>query len=153
MTTQNKRISRGLFRTTPEDGAQVAELADALIPGGRGFAQQLLRAKKDVLQGISHLVEAQINELEQIDSAIQDMAQRPPAPPAQAAVSRPAMRGSVFEEAMQKVLDMLLSRKSKSAFRQAIPVSSKPSDERVSPASGSGADGSGPTSPEKISIS
>jgi hypothetical protein len=128
MTTQNKRISRGLFRTTPEDGAQVAELADALIPGGRGFAQQ-------------------------IDSAIQDMAQRPPAPPAQAAVSRPAMRGPVFEEAMQKVLDMLLSRKSKSAFRQAIPVSSKPSDERVSPASGSGADGSGPTSPEKISIS
>nr|CAQ34924.1 TPA: hypothetical protein [Stigmatella aurantiaca DW4/3-1] len=47
-------------------------MAEALVPGGRGFVQQLFRAKKDLLKGISHLIEAEINELDQIDTAIKD---------------------------------------------------------------------------------
>ncbi|MBU8897890.1 hypothetical protein DRW03_28475 [Corallococcus sp. H22C18031201] len=74
MTSQNKRLPKGFFRleTQPEEGAQVAGFVDAVIPGGRGFVQQLYRAKRDFLQGVSHLLDAQIHELEHIDTAIQD---------------------------------------------------------------------------------
>ncbi|NVJ21064.1 MULTISPECIES: hypothetical protein [Myxococcus] len=73
MTWQKKRLPKGFFRleTQPEEGAKVAEVVDAVIPGGKGFIQQLFRAKRDVLQAVSHLLQAQIHELEHIDSAIQ----------------------------------------------------------------------------------
>ncbi|GEN10595.1 hypothetical protein SAMN05443572_103234 [Myxococcus fulvus] len=72
MVWQNRRLPKDFFRleTQPEEGARVAEVVDAVIPGGKGFIQQLFRAKKDVLQGVSHLLQAQIHELEHIDSAI-----------------------------------------------------------------------------------
>ncbi|EPX55245.1 hypothetical protein D187_009452 [Cystobacter fuscus DSM 2262] len=77
-----------MFRTAPENGAQVADFAEAVIPGGRGFVQQLFRARKDLLKGVSHLIDAQINELEHIDAAIQDESRR--SPPASASGPAPA---------------------------------------------------------------
>ncbi|MFY2563664.1 hypothetical protein ACN469_39080 [Corallococcus terminator] len=73
MAWQKKSLPKGFFRfeTQPEEGAKVAEVVDAVVPGGRGFVQQLFRAKRDLLQGFSHLLQAQIHELEHIDSAIQ----------------------------------------------------------------------------------
>ncbi|MDC0708169.1 hypothetical protein POL68_06780 [Stigmatella sp. ncwal1] len=74
MSWHNVRFPQGFFRITalPEEGAQVADVAEALVPGGRGFVQQLFRAKKDLLKGISHLIEAEINELDKIDTALAD---------------------------------------------------------------------------------
>ncbi|MCP3102828.1 hypothetical protein LZ198_28520 [Myxococcus sp. K15C18031901] len=74
MTWNDRRLPRGFFRleTQPEEGARIADVVDAVIPGGKGFVQQLFRAKKDVLQAFSHLLQAQVRELENIDTAIQD---------------------------------------------------------------------------------
>ncbi len=156
MSMQNKGLPSGPFRTAPENGAKLAEFANTLIPGGRGFVQQLFRAKKEVLQGISHLVEAQIDELEHIDSTIQDWARQPPAPPTQGAASRPSTRVMSMGEIMQKAADMFLAKKPKSAARQAIPAANKPSEMRAPPASaGSSGNSPGPATeaPEKIAIS
>jgi hypothetical protein len=118
MSSQNSRYSKGLFRTMPEQGAQVADLAETLIPGGRGFVQQLFRAKKDFLQGVSHLIDAQIHELEGIDSAISDESRRPPPPPPPPQgmgmgmgmgmkMPRPSMPGMSMGEVLKKAGEML----------------------------------------------
>ncbi|MCE9672541.1 hypothetical protein LY474_32510 [Myxococcus stipitatus] len=74
MTSNDRRLPRGFFRleTQPEEGARIADIVDAVIPGGKGFVQQLFRAKKDVLQAFTHLLQAQVRELEDIDTAIKD---------------------------------------------------------------------------------
>ncbi|WP_426752685.1 hypothetical protein [Myxococcus sp. Y35] len=141
MSTQDGRYPKGAFGSSPVYAARFAELTNAVIPGGRGFVQQLFRAKQEALKGVAHLVEAQIQELEHIDSAIEDRAKQPPAPPAAApsAASHPPKPVMSLGEVFQKASDLFLSKRPKSATGATIPgVCARPSDRRAPPAASGG---------------
>jgi hypothetical protein len=143
MSTQNSRFSKGLFQTMPEDGAQIADLAETLVPGGRGFVQQMFRAKKDLLKGVSHLLDAQIRELDGIDSAIADEARRrPPAPPPPSPTTphRPVTPGLSMGEVLKRAGEMLFwkpksshSYSNPASARQYMPESLRPSTPASAP--------------------
>ncbi|WPB81672.1 hypothetical protein KYC5002_21460 [Archangium violaceum] len=171
MSSQNKGYSSGMFRTEPENGAQVADFAEAVVPGGRGFVQQLFRAKKDFLKGVSHLIDAQISELEHIDTAIQDESRR--GPPASVTASGPAsaahmrapqgrsyMRIWSLGEIVDKAKEALYEKstgarppESQGAARPFMPAPPNPSVVAAPSASGgSPGEVASPKPPEKIII-
>jgi hypothetical protein len=153
MSSQNKRFSRGLFRTKPEDGALLADVAEALVPGGRGFVQQLFRAKRDILKGVSHLIEAQLDELEHIDSAIQDKSRRDSAPPAPKMSSRSPIPVMSLGEIMQKAGEVFTG-KLRVSPGPVTPPPAKQSEAATPPASAATAgERPKPEAPEKIAIS
>ncbi|AKQ65684.1 hypothetical protein A176_002596 [Myxococcus hansupus] len=130
--------------------ARIADLTNAVIPGGREFVQQLFRAKQEALKGVAHLVDAQIQELAHIDSAIDDRAKQPPvqpAPHAQAA-SRPPKPVMSLGEAFQKASDLFMSKRPKSASGATIPAAcARPSDRRAPPSA------SAPVAPAECPVS
>ncbi|ATB40496.1 hypothetical protein CYFUS_005945 [Cystobacter fuscus] len=167
MSSQNKGYSRGMFRAAPEDGAQLADFAEVVVPGGRGFVQHLFRAKKDFLKGVSHLLDAQINELEHIDAAIQDESRR--SPPASASGPAPAarmgahmgahkprsyMRVMSFGEIMDKAKEVLYAKSTGATPPAVVPEPPKPSTAAAPPAppASEGTPGEAAKPPEKIII-
>lgn len=140
MSTQDGRHPQGAFGNSPEYAARIAELTNAVVPGGRGFVQQLFRAKQEALKGVAHLLDAQLQELEHIDAAIEDRAKRPPAPPPPAA-SQPPKPVMSLREVLQKAGDLFMSKRPKGAASATIPAAcARPSDRRAplpsAPASG-----------------
>jgi hypothetical protein len=55
-----------------DESLHAADLAEQIIPGGAGVVQGLIRAKREALKGVSELIDANIRELEGLDSAIGD---------------------------------------------------------------------------------
>ncbi|AGC47281.1 hypothetical protein MYSTI_06008 [Myxococcus stipitatus DSM 14675] len=164
MTRQKQRLPKDFFRfeTQPEEGAKVAEVVDSVIPGGRGFIQQLFRAKRDVLQGVSHLLQAQIRELEHIDMAIQG---EPRPGPGRASSSSGAEgplspRMMTIKQMMQEATSRLRASAGGSTTEPPasetphIPGHPMPAATASPPRSTEGGPGgvSGPSAPEKINL-
>lgn len=63
---------QNIFRLSPEEGAHIADVADNVVSGGGGLVRQLFRAKRELLAGVSQLVDAQIREMDDIDEVIRN---------------------------------------------------------------------------------
>lgn len=148
MSTQDDRYPQGSFGASPEYGARFAELTNALIPGGRGLVQQLFRAKQEALKGVAHILDAQIQELQHIDSAIEDRAKQAHTAPA---AGQPHRSGVSFGDVLQKAGDLILAKRPKGTPGSA--ECARPSDRRASPVSDAAASSPAPEPLEKVSIS
>ncbi|GHG75431.1 hypothetical protein [Comamonas sp. JC664] len=134
MSTQDGRFPKGAFGNSPVYAARIADLTNAVIPGGREFVQQLFRAKQEALKGVAHLVDAQIQELAHIDSAIEDRAKQPPVSPAQhaQAASHPPKPGMSLSDVLKQASDLFMSKRPKSASGATVPAAcARPSDRRA----------------------
>lgn len=162
MNRQKQRLPKDFFRfeTQPEEGAKVAEVVDSVIPGGRGFIQQLFRAKKDVLQGVAHLLQAQIRELEHIDLAIQG---EPRPGPGRTVSSHPEGPLSPRMMTIKQMMDEATTKLRASAgglpteppaSGTATPPGHPTPPTQASPRTSEGGPGSqsGPMAPEKINL-
>lgn len=55
-----------------DEGLHAADLAERILPGGAGLVQGLVRAQREALKGLSALIEANVQQLEQLDESIAD---------------------------------------------------------------------------------
>lgn len=59
-------------RPQPEDSARAADLAESVVPGAEGLVVGLLRARRELLQGIASVVRGQIAECDAHIAAVTD---------------------------------------------------------------------------------
>jgi hypothetical protein len=124
-------------------------VADAFVPGGRGFVQHLFRAKRELLQGVSELISAQIKELNKIDSAIGDESRARSVDPISNMLGCNTGRVKALKEAWEQA-----GKAAQEASKQGAPTQSTgepPKQGAEQQAQGSG-ESAKPASPEKIKI-